>query len=76
MLGFEDIAFINCTLVFTFKHLFLTDTDLASMAGEIIISKKIQTFSDSATSLIAINEMFRPLLISKSRVCPRLCVGP
>jgi len=35
MLGFKDIAFINSTLVFSFKHIFLTDTDLASMAGEI-----------------------------------------
>jgi len=25
--------------------------------------------------IITIDEMFRPLLISKSRVCPRLCVG-
>ena len=33
MLGVKDIAFINSTLVFSFKHLFLTDTDLASMAG-------------------------------------------
>jgi len=37
-----DIAFINGTLVFSFKHLFLTGTDLASRAREINISKKIQ----------------------------------
>jgi len=42
MLGFKDIAFINGTLVFSFKHLFLTDTDPASMAGQINISKKIK----------------------------------
>jgi len=46
------------------------------MAGEISISKKIQKCSDSATFLITIDEIFRPLLISKSRVCPRLSVGP
>jgi len=33
MLGIEDIAFINRTLVFSIEHLFLTETDLASMAG-------------------------------------------
>jgi len=37
MLGFEDIDFINSTLVFSFKHLFWTDTDLASMAGDQFI---------------------------------------
>ena len=42
MLGVRDIAFINSTLVFSFKHLFLIETDLVSMAGEIDISKKIQ----------------------------------
>ncbi len=25
---------------------------------------------------MTMDEMFRPLLMSKSRVCPRLCVGP
>jgi len=38
MLGVKDIAF---------KHFFLADTDLASMAGENNISKKIQKWSDS-----------------------------
>jgi len=41
LLVIKDIAFINSTPVFSFKHLFLTDTELASMAGEINISKKI-----------------------------------
>jgi len=41
MLYFKDIAFI-ISIVFSFKHLFMTDTDLASMAGEINISKKLQ----------------------------------
>jgi len=41
MLGFRDIAFMNSTPEFSFKHPFLTDTDLASMAGENNILKKI-----------------------------------
>ncbi len=71
MLGVKDIASINSTLVFSLMHLFLTETDLDSVVvAEIIISKKIQKRSDSATSLITMDEMFRPLLMSKSRVCP------
>ncbi len=42
MLGIEDIAFINSTLVFSLMHLFLTETDLDSVVTEINISKKIQ----------------------------------
>ncbi len=76
MLGVEDIASIISTLVFPLMHLFLTVTDLDSVVTEINISKKIQKWSDSATSLITMDEMFRPLLMSKSRVCPRLCMGP
>ncbi len=76
MLGVKDIAFINSTLVFSLMHLFLTETDLDSVVTEINISKKIQKWSDRATSLMTMDEMFRPLLMSKSRVCPRLCVGP
>ncbi len=55
-------------------HLFVTETDLDSVVTEINISNKIRKWSDS-TSLITIDEMFRPLMMSKSRVCPRLCVG-
>ncbi len=76
ILGVKDIAFINSALVFSLMHLFLTETDLDSVVTEINISKKIQKWSDRATSLITMDEMFRPLLMSKSRVCPRLCVGP
>ncbi len=76
MLGVKDIAFINSALVFSLIHLFLTETDLDSVVTEINISKKIQKWSDSATSLITMDEMFRPLLMRKSRVRPRLCVGP
>jgi len=42
MLIVKDIALMNSTVVFSFKHLFLTETDLASMTGEFNISKKIQ----------------------------------
>ncbi len=42
MLGVKDIAFVNCTLVFSLMHLFLTETDLDSVVKEINISKKIQ----------------------------------
>ncbi len=76
MLGVKDIAFINSILVFSLMHLFLTETDLDSVVAEINISKKIQKWSGSATSLTTMDEMFRPLLMSISRVCPRLCVGP
>ncbi len=74
MRGVKDIAFINSALVFSLMHLFLTDLD--SVVTEINISKKIQKWSDNAASLLTMDEMFRPLLMSKSRVCPRLCVGP
>ncbi len=67
MLGVKYIAFIN---------LFLTETDLQSVVTEINISKKILKWSNSSTSLITMDEMFRPLLMSRSRVCPWLCVGP
>ncbi len=65
MLGVNDIAFINSTLVFSLMHLFLTETDLDSEFTEINISKKIRKWSDNATSLITMDEMFRPLLMSK-----------
>ncbi len=76
-LGVKDISFINSALVnFSLMHLYLTETDLDSVVTEINISKKIQMWSDNATSLITMDEMFKPLPMSKSRVCPRLCVGP
>ncbi len=75
-LGVKDIAFIISALVFSLMHLFLTETDLDSVETEINISKKIQKWSYRATSLMKMDEMFRPLLMSTSRVCPRLCVGP
>ncbi len=76
MLGVKDIAFINSALVFSLMHFFLTETDLQSVVTEINISKKILKWSNSSTSLITMDEMFRPLQMSKSRVCPWLCVGP
>ncbi len=72
MLGVKDIAFINSTLVFSLMHLFLTETDLDSVVAEISISYRIQKWSDSATTLITMDYIFRPLLMSKSRVCPTL----
>ncbi len=68
MLGVKDIAFINSTLVFSLMHLFLTETDLDSVVTEINISKKIQKWSDRATSLMTMDEMFRPLLMSMSTI--------
>ncbi len=76
MLWVKDIAFINTAVVFSSMYLFLTETDLDSVVIEINIPKKIQKWSDNATSLITMDAMFRPLLMSKSRVCPRLCVSP
>ncbi len=73
MLGVKDIAFINSTLVFSLMHLFLTETDLDSVVTEINISKKIQKWSDRATSLMTMDEMFRPLLMSKSSVSTIVC---
>ncbi len=60
MRGVKDIAFVNSALVFLLMHLFLTDLD--SVVTEI--------------NILTMDEMFRPLLMSKSRVCLRLCVGP
>ncbi len=76
MLGVEDIASINSTLVFSLMHLFLTETDLDSVVTEISISKKNTEVIRQCYILNTMDEMFRPLLMSKSRVCPRLCVGP
>ncbi len=70
MLGVKDIAFIYSALVFSLMHFFLTETDLDSVVTEINISKKILKWSNSSTSLITMDETFRPLLMSKSRVCP------
>ncbi len=67
MRGVKDIAFINSAQVFSIMHLFLTEKDLDSVVTEINISKKIQKRSDRATSLMTMDEMFRPLLMSKSR---------
>jgi len=69
MHGVKDIVYINITLVFSLMWLFLTDTDLDSVIAEISISQKIQKCSNSATSLITMDEMFRAFLMSK---CPRL----
>ncbi len=72
----KDIAFINSTIVCSLMHLYMTETDLDSVVTEINILNKIQKWSDSATSSITMNELIRSLLMSKSRVCPRLSVGP
>ncbi len=72
----KDIAFINSTIVCSLMHLYMTETDLDSVVTEINILNKIQKWSDSATSSITMNELLRSLLMSKSRVCPRLSVGP
>ncbi len=58
MLGVKDIAFINSAVLFSSMYLFLTETDLDSVVIEINISKKIPKWSDNATSLITMDEMF------------------
>ncbi len=41
MLGADDIAFKNSTLVFSLMHLFLTETDLDSVVGEISVQNTV-----------------------------------
>ena len=70
--GASEKASMNRVLVVSLMWRFLMVFDRVRAIGVILSSRKIQRWSDRATSLAERNDDSKPLVINKSRVWPRL----